>query len=98
MVDCHIITLQEDAMGKVPKFLVKHYDYLDRLVKENCPREAERYLDSLDPGVYDHIISRSYRGGCFETLINKIEELRINKKTNELFKLNSQQNDDNFLF
>lgn len=86
------------AKSRVPKFLLKHYEYLEMLVKENCPKEAERYLDSLEPKVYDQIIQRSYRGGSFETLINKIEELRINKKNKEIFRINSDQNDDNYLF
>jgi predicted metal-dependent hydrolase len=81
-----------------PKRLRPHFEKLTSLIKENKLAEASEYLYNLPPDVYDEIIERAYVGGSFQQIVNKIEGLITVKKNNELFKLNSHEGDDNFIF
>ena len=85
-------------MFQPPKRLRPHFNILKDLVYSNKLQEASDYLYNLPPHVYDEIIERAYVGGSFQVIINKIESLTMVKKTNELFKLNSYEGDDNFIF
>lgn len=82
----------------VPKFLLRHYHQLKALLDEGCYKEADRYINSLDAGTYDAIVERAYRGGSFETIMNKIDELRSKKKKNEALKINNYDGDNNHIF
>lgn len=83
---------------KIPAFLRVYHDTLYDLVNVGNLKEAKNYLYTLPTGVYDAIMERATRGYSFESLINKIESLDICKKTNDLYKLNNHDGDDNFIF
>ena len=81
----------------VPKYLEDHYNTLESYINSNRTEEARKYLYSLPLSVYDSIVERSARGYCFETIMNRIDELVQKKRDKEIYKLNCRQNDDNFL-
>ena len=83
---------------RIPDHLREHYTILERYYNDGDLRGAQSYLYNLPIDVYDEIVDRSGRGYCFETLINKIESDTINKKPNDLFKLNSHDGDSTHLF
>jgi hypothetical protein len=82
----------------VPELLKGHYIALNKLIKDGEMLKAEQYLYSLPQKVYDEIVKRSGRGYSFETIVNKIEGIRIAKRTNETFKINEHSGDKNFIF
>ena len=85
-------------MSQIPRFLELHYAMLATYVKDGKLKEARDYLNSLSTSVYDSIMERATRGYCFESIINKLESDVVNKKTNDLFKINTKQSDENFIF
>lgn len=82
----------------IPLYLKAHYDKMNALIRGGEIAQAAEYLYSLDRSDYDMIIERAKRGFVFESIINKIESLTTVKKTNQLYKLNSHDGDENFLF
>lgn len=86
------------GLDSVPNFLIMQYAMLSTYIKDGNVKEAKTYLYNLPPYIYDSIIERSGRGYAFETIVNKIEELTTVKKTNDLYKINNYEGDDNFIF
>ena len=68
------------------------------MISEGRLKDAKTYLYSLSANIYDLIIERAERGSVFATILNKIESLDSCKKTNDLFKVNSHDSDENLLF
>lgn len=87
-----------EGWKSIPRFLTDEYNALHGYICEGRTDKAAEYLYNLPQDIYDSIIDRAGRGYVFETIINKIEELTTNKKTNELFKLNNHDGDNNHLF
>lgn len=91
-------TTKPMGWADIPKFLEEHHKILTDYIAEGKLKEAKTYLHSLPASTYDAIVERSKRGYCFETLLNKIDELYGKKKLNDLYKISNYDGDDNFIF